>query len=173
MSEAAKVKNLWGDLPVEEFRTPHVMLREQASILTEATNGLLVGTVVKEKFENTPLKDTSSPSYAIKRVLATPEILKQLQPKEIEYVFTSRLEIIVPSINNYSISIVQIDYPLKMYPLKILSTVTDDYRYQKCETEEEFNQKLEEILSSSDVKKIIAGLLTEIRADAEFKRNQE
>lgn len=167
MSEAAKVKNLWGDLPVEEFRTPHVMLREQASILTEATNGLLVGTVVKEKFTKIPF---TSPKYVTLKML---EDLQEKHDKQNKYTWTSRLEIIVPSINNYSISIVQIDYPLKMYPLKILSTVTDDYRYQKCETEEEFNQKLEEILSSSDVKKIIAGLLTEIRADAEFKSNQE
>lgn len=155
MSEAAKVKNLWGDLPVEEFRTPHVVLREQASILTESTNGLLIGKVAKEKFNKiffTPDQDV--------------EIKFTLEDSQDKYVFTSRLEIIVPSINNYSISIVQIDYPIKMYPLRIMSTVTDDYQYQKCQTESEFNENLEEILSSSEVRRIIAGLLTEIRADA-------
>ncbi len=161
MSEAAKIKNLWGDLPVEEFRTPHVVLREQAAILTEATDGLLVGKVIKEKFNNilfTPSKDV--------RIEFTGEDLPD------KYTFTSRLEIIVPSINNYSISIAQIDYPLKMYPLRIMSTVTDDYQYHACKTEDELNKQLAEILSSSEVKRIIAGLLTEIRAEKESERSE-
>ena len=40
MTNTAKIKNLWGDLPVEEtIRTPYVVLKEQANLLTEATNG--------------------------------------------------------------------------------------------------------------------------------------
>ncbi|MEL6929753.1 MAG: hypothetical protein AAFO95_14080, partial [Cyanobacteria bacterium J06600_6] len=71
----------------------------------------------------------------------------------------------VPSFNNYSISIVQMDYPLEMYPLRIINLVTDNYRFEKCESESELNQKLAAILSSGEVRRIIAGLLTEIRAD--------
>jgi len=52
MNEVNKIKNLWGDLPVEDVRTPHVVLREQASVLTEVTEGKLVGKVVKEGFKD-------------------------------------------------------------------------------------------------------------------------
>ena len=39
MSQTPKIKNLWGDLPLEEnIRTPYVILKEQASLLTETTN---------------------------------------------------------------------------------------------------------------------------------------
>ena len=39
-------KNLWGELPnVETIRTPYTILKEQASILSEITNGLLIGEV--------------------------------------------------------------------------------------------------------------------------------
>ncbi len=39
-------KNLWGELPeVENVRTPLVILREQASLLTEMTRGVLRGEV--------------------------------------------------------------------------------------------------------------------------------
>jgi hypothetical protein len=40
-------KNLWGELPnVETIRTPYTILKEQASILSEITHGLLIGEVV-------------------------------------------------------------------------------------------------------------------------------
>ncbi len=39
-------KNLWGELPnVDDIRTPHAILLEQASILEEITNGLLTARV--------------------------------------------------------------------------------------------------------------------------------
>jgi hypothetical protein len=40
-------KNLWGELPKPEtIRTPYTILKEQASILSEITNGLLIGEVI-------------------------------------------------------------------------------------------------------------------------------
>ena len=40
------VKNLWGDLSeLEIVRTPKAILNEQASLLTKATKGILVGDV--------------------------------------------------------------------------------------------------------------------------------
>jgi hypothetical protein len=40
-------KNLWGELPnAETIRTPYTILKEQASMLSEITNGLLIGEVV-------------------------------------------------------------------------------------------------------------------------------
>jgi hypothetical protein len=41
-------KNLWGELPKNaEVRTPFLILKEQASILTQMTNGLLIGEVIR------------------------------------------------------------------------------------------------------------------------------
>ena len=155
-----KIDNLWGDLPVEDFRTPHVVLREQASILTEKTEGKLVGNVVKGKFSS-----VSYPTINAELSGVTPKMSNKLKDKRNKYALTSRLEIVVPSINNYSISIVEIDCPLEMYPSRIMNLVIDDYQYQECRTEVELKQALAEILSSDRVRKIIAGLLTEIRAD--------
>ena len=43
------VKNLWGDLSsLEKVRTPKTILEEQASLLTDATGGMLVGEVKDE-----------------------------------------------------------------------------------------------------------------------------
>jgi hypothetical protein len=40
-------KNLWGELPTAEtIRTPYTILKEQGSVLSEITNGLLIGEVV-------------------------------------------------------------------------------------------------------------------------------
>lgn len=136
MNQTSSIKNLWGDLPIEDtVRTPSIILKEQATLLTEATNGLLLGNISKRSLS-------------------------------IEYVdgFECSLEIKVPSINNYSISIVKIQYPITIYPLTIISQVTND-RPEECQTEEDLNRVLGKILSSKEVKRIISGLLSEVRAD--------
>ena len=137
MSNIANIKNLWGKLLVEEnIRTPYVILKEQASILTEKTNGLLIGNVSKSNLGGTDA-----------RIRCT-------------------LEIKVPSINNYLISIVSIFYPVTFYPLTIRSELTDN-SFENCDTAEDLEIKLGKILSSKEVSKIISGLLSDIRADAE------
>ena len=138
MSQTSKIKNLWGDLPIEEaIRTPYVILKEQASILNGATNGLLIGRVSKENSRYSSRDD-----------------------------FSILLEITVPSMDNYSVSIVRIEYPITIYPSRIYNLVIDTNSLE-CNTEEDLDRKLGEILSSSEVKRIISGLLSEVRADAE------
>lgn len=137
MSQTSKIKNLWGDLPLEEtIRTPYVILKEQASLLTEMTNGLLVGYVEKKRGAS-----SNNDSYCI-------------------------LRINVPSINNYSIDVVHIDYPITIYPSYISNLVTGQNDLM-CETEQELNESLKNILSSDEIKKIISGLLSEVHADVE------
>ncbi len=138
MSETAKIKNLWGDLPVEKnIRTPYIILKEQASILTEATNGILVGNVLKKAND-----DESNPQV------------------------TCVLEIKVPSINNYSISIVGLLYPmLTIYPAKIMNIVKDTIVNDNCQNEESIHEFLGKILSSEEVRRIISALLNEARSD--------
>ena len=134
MSEA-KVKNLWGDLPIEDnVRTPYIILKEQASILTEATNGLLIGEVTKRRVN--------------------------VNKTECDLIIK------VPSINNYTISIVDIIYPATIYPLKVKGDFTKNTAVE-CNTEEELENILHEILSSKEVRRIISGLLSEVRADEE------
>jgi len=42
--------DLWGELPdVEEIKTPFVILKEQAELLTKKTDGLLVGEVTQHQ----------------------------------------------------------------------------------------------------------------------------
>jgi hypothetical protein len=46
-------KNLWGELPnAETIRTPYTILKEQASILSEITNGLLIGETIVNSQRN-------------------------------------------------------------------------------------------------------------------------
>ena len=135
MSETAKIKNLWGDLPLQEnIRTPYVILKEQGSILTEATDGLLIGEV----------KNIGN----YKNHLECHLIIK------------------APSINNYTVNIVNLSYPETMYPLEIRSSFLSGFS-SKCNNEEELENALNQILSSAEVRRIISGLLSEIRADAE------
>ena len=133
MSNTANIKNLWGDLPVEEtIRTPYVMLKEQANLLTEATNGLLIG-----------------------------EVCKYTTPNNL---IACYLEIKAPSIDNYTITILELSYDATIFPVSIIGI----YSYKsgiECNTEEELETMLGKILSSQEVRRIIASLLSEIRAD--------
>ena len=132
MSET-KIKNLWGDLPIEDnVRTPYIILKEQASILTEATNRLLIGEVNKRTHSSSCV-DCS-------------------------------LIIKVPSINNYTLSIIDITYPVTIYPLQIKSDFTK-HTLTECKTEEELENALHNRLSSEEIRRIISGLLSEVRAD--------
>ncbi|MGD1917679.1 MAG: hypothetical protein ACFCAD_01615 [Pleurocapsa sp.] len=132
MSDTTKVKNLWGKLPIEDnIRTPYIILKEQASILTEATNGLLIGKVIKKRDS----LDNINCDLIIK----------------------------VPSLDNYTISIVDTIYPVTIYPVEIKGS--NAQYYSSCDTEEEIENTLSTILSSEEVRRIISGLLSEVRAD--------
>jgi hypothetical protein len=154
-------KNLWGDLPKPEtIRTPYTILKEQASILSEITNGLLIGEVInnqKDKF------------------------------------FVNILRIKAPSLNNYTYSVVEVQYPIKLYPVFVKNLTSDNFNnleknlmnaannplmsfvdyggllvqqgYRKYSSEEEFENALGQILSSQEVKQVISALLAQIHAD--------
>lgn len=154
-------KNLWGELPkTETIRTPYTLLKEQASILSEITNGLLIGEVTnaqRDKF------------------------------------FVNILRIKAPSINNYTYSVVEVQYPIQLYPVFVKNLTSDKFNnleknlmnaannplmgfvdpggllvqqgYNKYSSEEEFENALGEILSSQEVKQVISALLAQIHAD--------
>ena len=142
MTQAPKIKSLWGDLPIENtIRTPYVILKEQASILTKATNGLLFGRVSRRSIQD---KNHS------------------------KYNFYCWLDIAVPSINNYSILIVEMSYPNTFYPVEI-STPVIDHVFEECHSEEALDSILGQILSSNEVRRVISGLLSEVRLDENEK----
>ncbi|AFZ17530.1 hypothetical protein [Allocoleopsis franciscana] len=149
-------KNLWGELPnPETIRTPYAILKEQASLLSEITNGLLIGEVINSqngKF------------------------------------FVKILRIKAPSLNNYTYSVVEVQHLIQLYPVFVknltsdpLTNATDFIQslmgdlkgygllekqgYNKCSSEEEFENALGEILSSQEVKQVISALLAQIHAD--------
>jgi hypothetical protein len=154
-------KNLWGELPKPEtIRTPYTLLKEQASLLSEITKGLLIGEVTNNQ------KDMF---------------------------FVNILRIKAPSINNYTYSVVEVQYPIKLYPVFVKNLTSDKFNnleknlmnaannplmgfvdsggllvqqgYNKYSSEEEFEKALGEILSSQEVKQVISALLAQIHAD--------
>ena len=154
-------KNLWGELPKSEtIRTPYTLLKEQASLLSEITKGLLIGEVTNNQ------KDMF---------------------------FVNILRIKAPSINNYTYSVVEVQYPIKLYPVFVKNLTSDKFNileknlmnaannplmgfvdpggllvqqgYNKYSSEKEFENALGEILSSQEVKQVISALLAQIHAD--------
>jgi hypothetical protein len=140
-------KNLWGELPKSEnIRTPYTILKEQASLLTEITKGLLIGEV-----------KLSSEVDALSK-FASSIIGEQSQS------FVAFLRIKAPSLNNYTYSVVKIQYPIKLYPVLVKSLVVENFQ-SECSSEEEFENALGQILSSQEVKQVISALLAQIHAD--------
>jgi hypothetical protein len=83
--------DLWGELPdVEEIKTPFVILKEQAELLTEKTGGLLVGEASQRLFD------------------------EGFQEK-----FECVLRIVIPTLNNYNYTILSLSYGLGVYPLSL------------------------------------------------------
>ena len=122
-----------------------MILKEQALILSQKTKALLIGSVFKKRYEMNLETD-------------------------FDYDSMCRLDIKVPSMNNYAIAVVEIRYPVSIYPLQISSPVLD-CNPTKCSSEEQTYEALEKILSSEIVRNIIGGLLSEVRLDEEESKN--
>ncbi|MBD2490572.1 hypothetical protein [Aulosira sp. FACHB-615] len=133
-------KNLWGELPKNvEVRTPYLILKEQASILTQMTQGLLIGEVDR-------------------------------RPSLDQDIFSVRLMIKVPALNSYTYSVVEVIYPLQLYPLEIRD-LTGSFRDVQCSSEQEFEVSLGQILSSDPIKRVISTLLTEIQSSEKLQED--
>ena len=131
-------KSLWGDLSQPEIViTPLTILKEQAAILSKATNGLLVGDV------------------------------ERAQSRGQQNVFSILvLRVVAPSLDGYSYSILEVNHDIRLYPLT-LRNLTGDENSKQCDSEETFEQALGEILSSLAVRKVISALLSDIYADVD------
>ena len=131
-------ENLWGDIPeAEAIRTPHGVLREQGAKLRELTQGLLVGRVSRQ-------------TLAMGGAGRTP-------------VFVSTLRIIAPALDNYTYEVATIEYSIGMYPLTIMEPSGN--KSKECVNEAALVTELHAILSSEKMKKLVRGLLAQIRSD--------
>jgi hypothetical protein len=133
-------KNLWGELPKTAMvKTPYAILLEQAAILRDMTNGLLSGDV---KRIQTEFDEQGSMGER----------------------FKVKLLVVAPALANYSYTVVVITYPVStLYPVTVNPSYED--KYVKCDSEEEFLQTLEQVLSSGKTLKVVANLLAQIQAD--------
>jgi len=123
--------DLWGD--IEEVKLP----RNPKVILKEQADA--IGRKTK---------------YVVRgKVIGSSELVKG-SPS-----FRAALIIVTPRLDNYTYDLLLASYPLEMYPLKILS-FPHKLSYE-CNTEEEFIEKLREILSSEEVMKTIAALVSQ------------
>lgn len=71
--------------------------------------------------------------------------------------FVAHFAIRAPALDNYKYWVLTIKYPLEMYPVSVDSS-PDTTRWKRCETQEEFEDALEEVFLSSRVRKAIAAL---------------
>jgi hypothetical protein len=130
------VKSLWGDLSsLERLRTPKEILVEQANLLSEATQGAIVG-VVDSRVESTLFgRDTVSGQE-----------------------FVHDLDVRVPSLNNYTYTLLTVAHGIDLYPVEVSS---ETYSVGKCATEEAYIELLLKILSSQRTKGILSKLLSQ------------
>lgn len=75
--------------------------------------------------------------------------------------FQIHFAIIAPSLNNYGYHVFWIEHDIKMYPLKIYH---DEIKDKEINNQEELEKEIKVIFSSSEVKRVINGLLAQIKA---------
>jgi hypothetical protein len=128
------MNNFWGDLPdVQNIKTPVTLLREQAGILTELTSGVLVAEV--------SMRDMSEYSWA----------------------FGHDLNIRVPAMGDYRITVLSVFQPLKMYPLDAFNRISENSA-SHIQSYEQFEAWLKKSLSEPEVRNVIASLLAQLKS---------
>lgn len=73
--------------------------------------------------------------------------------------FRVDLDIVAPALNNYRYTVVTIRHSLKIYPLQLTDT-TNNLAFE-CKDEEQLLSKLESILSSPSIKRVISTLIAQ------------
>jgi hypothetical protein len=149
-------KNLWGELPnPETIRTPYTILKEQASILSEITNGLLIGEVINSQKDKFFVKILRIKAPALNNY--TYSVVEVQHTIKLYPVFVKNLT--SDPITNATDFIQSLTVDLKG------SGFLENQGYKKYSSEEEFENALGQILSSKGVKHAISALLAQIHAD--------
>lgn len=134
--------DLWGELPdVERIKTPFVILKEQAELLTEKTDGLLVGEVTQRQ---TGLE-------AHRFGIAMPTFKG----------FLCTFDIVAPTLNSYEYKLLSLVYGMDLYPLDLTAANKPSV---SCSDEDAFKKELGKILTSQETQDVISKLLTHVRS---------
>jgi hypothetical protein len=76
--------------------------------------------------------------------------------------FAIRLSIVAPALENYSYPVLVVSYQLEaLYPV-----IFKEPEKIECQSEEEFVQELEKILSSEKIQRVVAALLGQIQIES-------
>lgn len=133
------VKNLWGTLDTKNMiRTPLSIMKEQCSLLAEATNGIVYAEV-----------DTSDVTMANNRLGGSSGILH-------------RFYVVAPALNNYRFDCFRVVHSVLLYPASAYCSFDEELSFE-AQTEQEFEAGLGQILASAEMHKIIGSLLSQSR----------
>lgn len=121
--------------------------------------------VIAENSVNTPiavLKELSQVLVKRTNGLLVGKVVQEAWDSQ----FSLEFYITAPSLNNYSYQVLEIKHDLSFYPLDIRqSNVNANANLSwKAENQEELEEILKTIISSSQVKKVINGLLAQIKS---------
>ncbi|NEQ97621.1 MAG: hypothetical protein F6K30_13025 [Cyanothece sp. SIO2G6] len=81
--------------------------------------------------------------------------------------FSVMLRIKVPSLQNYIFGVLKIEYPIDLYPLKIVNHTLNELVSVTCNNDKEYEHELGTILRSDRVKQVISALLSEVIENVE------
>ncbi|MGK7943560.1 MAG: hypothetical protein AB4058_03745, partial [Microcystaceae cyanobacterium] len=164
------------NLEIEEYtknplKNPHTILKEQATLISQMTKGLILGEVVSGDYQ-VDIRETPFVTPIEKELVATNlptlkigqyVIKKPDNDKNRHQKMSKIFRLKVPSLNNYTYSLLQIIYPItSFYPIFIYSFVSDNHPTKSCSDEQEFLSALENILSSEKVHQVIKALFSQI-----------
>jgi len=145
--------DLWGDLPTGPAeKAPVAILKEQAQLLGQKTNQLLEGRVRQRDPESLSVNYTAvSLSFPVDERIGL-----------VAYDFS----IIAPTLNNYEYSVLTIVHSLNYYPLQLYARSYNkySYRFKTLSDQQSFEEELRAIFGSEEIRKVIAGLLGQIRS---------
>jgi hypothetical protein len=74
--------------------------------------------------------------------------------------FSYDLEVVVPALNNYSYSILTVEYSLALYPVTLKASRPS--AYEECADEAELMAGVEKILSSREVRSALSTLKSQV-----------
>ena len=133
-----QIKNLWGEIDTEVKLPDPLRLMQGQAALVE---GLTGGALVGR----------------VRRRVISPDV---------NGTFRITLGIIAPYLENFSLEIVDATYPPTVYPVTLINLISMD-KYA-CETEDEFMDKLGEILRSDRVQSYISSLVAHSFQEREY-----
>jgi hypothetical protein len=170
----SNIRNLWGNLSIEEYtqnplKNPSILLKEQANLISQITKGLILGEVISVEYKLPEYQPSSVEQllvnkYVVKSIPPIPNKSSSINnPNDSQNQnFSQILRLKVPSLNNYTYSLLQIIYNITdFYPVIVYNFVNGN-QPERCNNEEEFLSVLESILSSEQVHHVIQVLLSQI-----------